>query len=227
MTSYSLHLFDPFQATALVQRVDKIIAAGDMAGWAALHASLESVHPMPSLSFGSVSSHAQPLTRCTYYANKKPDLVAHELPDRRSITWLMRQLIEMTAYERCVGDWSKFGSDYHFHINVHVLPRHRDLAEAHQRLMDLVFAPSGSEIAELEFLRNPDSYCSVTRCSTLATFLDSQNCGRYLSTCAETFMSMPDDLWKILGNDIRRMEWFLRAAAMRPGWAIWFVCYVT
>src|SRR5688572_6513651 len=113
-------------------------------------------------------------------SSRLPDLVADQLPDRRSMNRALRSLIEMTALERCMGDWVKFGSDYDIHVREHVLRRHRNLADAHQRFMDLVLAAQQSEIAELEFLRSPDAYCSVTRTETLAEFLEQHNGGEYL-----------------------------------------------
>ena len=67
MTTYNLHLIDPWNALALVKRFEKIISTGDMKDWAVLHKSLEAVHATPHLSSGSVWSVDQPLTRCSYH----------------------------------------------------------------------------------------------------------------------------------------------------------------
>ena len=228
MTTYSMHLFYTPPVLALMQRIDRIIASADLAAWKSLHESLSLIRPPPRFWNDSIRVESQPITQCSYYfSSKLPDLVADQLPDRRSINRVTRSLIEMTASERCMGNWSKFGSDYDILINEHVLPRHRTLADIHRRFVELVIAAPQSEIAELEFLRYPDNYCSVTRTETLADFLDAHNGGQYLATCAETFLAVPDDFSKILGSDIRRMEWFLRAAAMRTQSAVWFNCFAT
>jgi hypothetical protein len=229
MTTYSMHLINATAVLWLVQRVDRILANADLTAWKSLHESLSQVRPPPRLSNDSLWVDSEPITRCSYhFSAKMPDLVAEQLPERRSINRVMRSLVEITARERCEGGFSKFASDYNILINEHVLSRHRKLADAHQRFIDLVLAAQQSEIPELEFLRIPDAYGSVTRAETLAAFLDQHSGGEYLATSAETFLSMPDIFAKIFGSDIRRMEWFLRAAAMRTqGAAVWFNCFAT
>jgi hypothetical protein len=228
MTTYSMHLFSTHSVLGLVHRVDRIIANADLTAWRSLHDSLSLVRPPPRLWNDSLRVESQPITQCSYhYSSKLPDLVADQLPDRRSINRVMRSLVEMTALERCMGGWAKFGSDYDILVHDHVLRRHRALVEHHQRFMNLILAPQQSEIAELEFLRNPDAYCSVTSTEMLAAFVEAQEPAGYFATCVQTFRSMPDDIWRIFAADIRRLELFLRSASLSQQRAVWFTCYVT
>lgn len=226
MTQYQMYLISHDSIAELWLRVEHIVATNDLKDWDELYHSLVRVHAKPSISFKRISSIAEPITQCQYHANL-PDLVQHELPDPRSIRWALRRIVEMTAHERCHGDWAKFGGDYPILIKGHVLPRHPNLRAAHEDFVSTVLAAPAAEIPELSFLHVADAYCSVLKPETIARLVQQEDETSYLATAAAYFMSQPDNLTKIFGRDIKRMEYFLRMAAMRPKRSIWFTAFAT